>query len=708
MSSSPVRYDPHGVVALLAFEHEPRNCLSHVLRKALVASIDRAVADASVQAVVLIGSPQAFSAGADVQEFGGPLASAEPTLHTLIEIVEGSPKPVVAAIGGFCLGGGLELALACHFRVASPQAQLGFPEIKLGLLPGAGGTQRLPRLLGVERAMNLILSGSQIGAARFAETPLLDALIDGDLLGGALSFASKVLADRLPVVPVRQRKLAMTNADAFFQFARASVASSSKGLPAPGKCVDAVEAAVRKPFSQGLAFERKCFEELLASPESRAMRYIFFAERAAAKIPDVPRDTQVRPVRRVGIIGGGTMGTGIAMNFLSAGIPVALLEVKQEALDRAVATIRRNYEASSKKGRMTPQDCERAMGLLTPTLDYAPMKEADLFIEAVFEDLPLKELVLRQLDEVAKPGAILATNTSTLNVDRIAAATRRPQDVLGLHFFSPANVMKLLEVVRGAATATDVLATVMALAKTIKKSAVVSRVCDGFIGNRMLQAYLRQAFSLLDEGALPAQVDGALERFGMAMGPFRVGDLAGNDIGWAVRKRLRAERPQLRYSGIPDRLCELGRFGQKVGKGWYRYEAGKRDPIVDPEVTRLIEDYRAEHHRAAREVSNDEIIERCVLALVNEGARILEEGIALRASDVDLVYLTGYGFPSVRGGPMFYADSIGLYKVARAMRRLASQAAGAAGTDAAEFWNPAPLLERLVAEGRTFAGGQPS
>jgi 3-hydroxyacyl-CoA dehydrogenase len=707
MSSLPVRYDPHGFVAVLAFQHEPRNCLSHALRRALVESMDRAEADPAVRAVVLIGSPEAFSAGADVQEFGTPSASAEPTLHTLLEVVEGCPKPVVAAIGGFCLGGGLELALACHLRVASQGALFGFPEIKLGLLPGAGGTQRLPRLLGVERALNLILSGAQVAADRFAQTPLLDAMIEGDLLAGAVSFTEKVVAEATPALPVRQRPVTMPNAEGFFQFARASVASSSKGMPAPGKCVDAVEAAVRKPFSEGLALERKCFEELLASPESKAMRHVFFAERAAAKIPDIPRGTPVRPVRRVGIIGAGTMGAGIAMNFLSAGIPVVLLEVKQEALDRGVATIRRNYEATVKKGRLAAQDYERAVGLLTPTLDYGAMKEADLFIEAVFEDLALKEQVLRHLDEVAKPGAILATNTSTLNVDRIAAATRRPQDVLGTHFFSPAHVMKLLEVVRGAATAKDVLATVMAVAKTIKKTAVVSGVCDGFIGNRMLQAYLRQAFFLLDEGALPAQIDGALEGFGMAMGPFRVGDLAGNDIGWAIRKRLRAERPQLKYSGIPDRLCELGRFGQKAGKGWYRYEAGKREPIVDPEVTRLIENYRAEHGRAPREVADDEIALRCVLALVNEGARILDDGIALRASDLDLVYLTGYGFPAARGGPMFYADQLGLFRVARAMRRFALRATAAESGDA-EFWSPAPLVEKLAAEGRTFGGGHPS
>jgi 3-hydroxyacyl-CoA dehydrogenase len=553
----------------------------------------------------------------------------------------------------------------------------------------------------------MILSGAPVAAAALAGTPLLDAVIDGNLLDGAVSFADTVLRESRPLLRVADRKVTLPNADAFFQFARASVASSSKGLPAPGKCIDAVEAAVRKPLREGLAVERKCFEDLMASPESKAMRHVFFAERAAAKIPDVPADTPTRPVRRVGIVGAGTMGAGIAMTFLSAGIPVALLEMKQDALDRGVATIRRNYETTVKKGRLTAQEYERAMNLLSPTLDYAAMKDADLFIEAVFEDLTVKEQVLRQLDEIAKPRAILATNTSTLNVDRIAAATRRPQDVLGMHFFSPANVMKLLEVVRGASTAKDVLATVMGLAKTIKKTAVVSGVCDGFIGNRMLQAYGRQAFFLLEDGALPAQVDGALERFGMAMGPFRVGDLAGNDISWAIRKRLRVERPERKYSGIPDRLCELGRFGQKVGKGWYAYEAGGREPKVDPEVTRLIEDYRAEQRKVPRKVADDEIVLRCVLALVNEGARILEDGIAQRASDIDLVYLTGYGFPSVRGGPMFYADTIGLYKVARTMRRFASQEGADARGDA-EFWKPSTLVEKLAAEGRTFSGGQPS
>ena len=707
MTPSPVRYESAGAVAVLTLDHTPKNCLSLALRAALVDAIDRAEAAPSIRAVVLTGSADAFSSGADVRELGTAVAGAEPSLHTVIEIAERCAKPLVAAIGGACLGGGLELALGCHFRVASPDAQLGFPEIKLGLIPGAGGTQRLPRLLGVEAALNLILSGAPARADRFAGTPLLDAIIEGDLLAGAVAFADRAALGGAPARLARDRPASLRDADAFFQFARASVTGAPKASPAAPKCVDAVEAAVRRPFSEGLAIERRCFEELMAGPESKAARHVFFAERAATKVPGVSAQTPTRNVARVAVVGAGTMGSGIAMNFLSAGIPVALLDAERAALDRGVATIRRSYEATVKKGRLSAQECERAMALLTPTLDDAHLRDADLFVEAVFEDLAVKERVMRRLDAIAKPGAILATNTSTLDVDRIASFTRRPADVLGMHFFSPANVMRLLEIVRGAATASDVLATVLSLARRIKKTAVVSGVCDGFIGNRMLQAYLRQAFFLLDEGALPAQVDGALERFGMAMGPFRVGDLAGNDIGWAIRKRLRVERPERKYSGIPDRLCEAGRFGQKSGKGWYRYEAGSRDPREDPEVTRLIEAYRVEHGIAPRPIRDDEIVERCVFALVNEGARLLEEGVALRASDIDLVYLTGYGFPAARGGPMFHADLVGLYKVARAMRRFAA-APGAASRGDAEFWTPAPLVERLVAARATLSGGPES
>jgi 3-hydroxyacyl-CoA dehydrogenase len=469
----------------------------------------------------------------------------------------------------------------------------------------------------------------------------------------------------------------------------------AKNFPAPLKCVDAVAAAVSKPFDQGMAFEREAFVYLVQTPESKALRHAFFGERAASKIPDVPEDTPVRKIEKVAIIGAGTMGGGIAMNFLNAGIPVTILETKQEALEKGVGIIRKNYENSLKKGKLTQEKLDQRMGLLKATLSYDDLKDADLIIEAVFEEIGVKEQVFRKLDDVAKPGAILASNTSTLDVNKIANFTKRPQDVIGMHFFSPANVMKLLEVVRGAATARDVLATVMQLAKKIRKTAVVSGVCDGFIGNRMIEHYGRIAGFLVEEGASPQQVDRALEKWGMAMGPFRMGDLAGNDIGWAIRKRRYVEKPGVMYARIADKLCELGRYGQKTGMGWYRYEAGKRDAIPDPVVDKLIEDYRKEKGITPRKIGDEEIVERCIFALVNEGARLLEEGIAQRASDIDMVYLTGYGFPLHRGGPMLYADQVGLYNVARTVQRFAAQSGDT-------FWQPAPLLAKLAAEGKTF------
>jgi len=695
-------------VAVITLDNPPLNGLNHDLRAGLVAGIDRASADAGVAAVVIIGAGRAFSSGADIREFNTPKATAEPTLRSVIRIVEASAKPVIAAIGGICMGGGLELALGCHFRVASSGAKIALPEVKLGLVPGAGGTQRLPRAIGVEAALNMIVSGAPVPSEQFKGGKLFAEIVDGtlsenELLQGALAFARKIVAARTPLALLRDVKIDFPNADAFFQFARNSVGPLAKNFPAPLKCIDAVAAAVTRPFEEGLKFERELFMQLVQTPESRALRHAFFAERAAAKIADVPENTPARKIASVAVIGAGTMGGGIAMNFLSAGLPVTLLEMKQEALDKGVATLRRNYEASVKRGKLTAEKLEQNMALLVPTLSYDGIKTADLVIEAVFEDMAVKQAVFEQLDAAAKPGAILATNTSTLDVDRIAAFTRRPQDVVGTHFFSPANVMKLLEVVRGKKTAKDVLVTVMQVAKRINKTAVVSGVCDGFIGNRMIEQYLRQAMFLLEEGASPAQVDRALERFGMAMGPFRMSDLAGNDVGWYIRKRRYVEKPDVVYSRIADRLCELGRFGQKTGLGWYRYESGKRDAIADPAVDELIAGYRkelgAQSGTVPRKIADDEIVERCVLALVNEGARILEEGIAQRASDIDMVYLTGYGFPLYRGGPMLYADMLGLYNVLRSMARLSTNARA----DPA-FWQPAPLLARLAAEGKTFNG----
>jgi 3-hydroxyacyl-CoA dehydrogenase len=695
MSDKP--YQLQGEVAVLTLDNPPVNGLGQAVRTGLVAGIDAAQADAAVKAIMITGAGNAFSGGADIREFNTPKALAEPTLHTVIRTAEASAKPVIAAINGTCMGGGLELSLACHFRVAAPGAQIALPEVKLGLIPGAGGTQRLPRAIGVEAALNMIVSGNPVPAEQLKATALIDEIIDGNFLDGALAFARKVIAEKLPIKRVRDIKVDFPNAEAFFSFARNSVGAAVKNLPAPLKCVDAVAASVSKPFDEGLRYERELFLELIQSSESKALRHAFFGERAAAKIPDVPADTPTRKIERVAVVGAGTMGGGIAMNFLNAGIPVTILEMKQEALDKGIATIRKNYEGSVKRGKLTAEKAERNMGLLKPTLSYDDIKGADLVIEAVFEEMGVKEGVFRKLDEVMKPGAILATNTSTLDVDKIAGFTKRPQDVVGMHFFSPANIMKLLEVVRGKKTANDVLATVMQIAKKIRKTAVVSGVCDGFIGNRMLEQYQRQVMFLLEEGATPQQIDRAMEKWGMAMGPFRVGDLAGNDISWAVRKRRYVEKPNVLYSRIADRLCEMGRFGQKTGMGWYRYEPGKRDAIPDPVVEEMIANYRQEKGITPRKIGDEEIVERCVYSLVNEGAKILEEGIAARASDIDMVYLTGYGFPLHRGGPMLYADTIGPYNVARSMQRYAANPHG----DPA-FWKPAPLLAKLVAEGKTF------
>jgi 3-hydroxyacyl-CoA dehydrogenase len=693
---SGTNYSMQGTVAVVTLDGPPVNALSHEVRSNVMAGLDRAAADSKVKAIVLIGAGKIFSAGADIREFNTPSAFAEPNLYSLLRAIEESPKPVVAAIHGAATGGGLELALTCHYRVAVPGAQIALPEVKLGLVPGAGGTQRLPRVVGLEAAVNLIVSGASVPSEQFKGTALFDALLEGDLLEGAVAFAEKLSPDK-PHRLVRDLPIHHPNAEGFLDFARNAVAAVSKGYPAPLKCIDAIAAAVSKPFAEGLRLERELFTQLMQTTESKALRYAFLAERAASKIPDVPEDTPTRPIRNAAVIGAGTMGGGIAMSFANVGIPVTVLEVKKEALDKGIATVRKNYEGSAKKGKLTAAQVSERTGLIRPTLSYSDLAQADIIIEAVFEDMAVKLDVFAKLDEIAKPGAILATNTSTLDLNKIARATRRPQDVIGTHFFSPANVMRLLEVVRGSATQKDVLATVMGLAKKINKTAVVSGVCDGFIGNRMLEFYWRETMFMLEEGALPQQIDSALEKWGMAMGPFRVSDLAGNDVGWYIRKRRYIEKPQMKFSRIADRLCEQGRFGQKTGAGWYRYQAGKRDAIPDPAVEEMIAAYRKDLGVTPRRISDEEIVERSVFALVNEGARILEEGIALRASDIDVVYLTGYGFPRFRGGPMFYADTVGLYSVVRRMKRFAENPHGDP-----DFWKPAPLLAKLAAEGKSF------
>ncbi|AVP58124.1 3-hydroxyacyl-CoA dehydrogenase NAD-binding domain-containing protein [Pulveribacter suum] len=695
-------YQVHGDVAVITLNNPPVNGLGLATRQGIVDGLGKAQADAGVKAIVITGAGAAFSGGADIKEFGTDKSLAEPNLHTVIAAIEQCAKPVVAAIHTVCMGGGLELALGCHYRVAAPGCSVALPEVKLGLLPGAGGTQRLPRVIGVEAALNMIVSGEPVKSEFIASVPgqkLFDKLAASpeSLAEEALAFAQSV-ADTRPLPLVRNLPCKHPQGEAYFQFARNMVKGMAKNFPAPAKCVDAVEAATKhKKFDDGLAAERELFIHLMWTPESRALRHLFFAERAASKIPDVPADTPKREVKKVAVIGAGTMGGGIAMNFLNAGIPVVMLEMKQEALDRGLGTIRKNYESQVAKKKLKADKYEQRMALLSTTLAYEDLADADLVIEAVFEDMGVKEQVFKKLDEVMKSGAILASNTSTLDLNQIASFTKRPQDVVGLHFFSPANVMKLLEVVRGDATAHDVLATVMAVAKKIRKTAVVSGVCDGFIGNRMIEQYGRQAGFLLDEGCTPHQVDKAIEKFGFAMGPFRMGDLAGNDIGWAIRKRRAVEKPGMKYSKTADLLCEMGRFGQKVGKGWYDYAPGKRDAIPNAEVEKMVAEHRQSLGLAPRKISDEEIVQRLVYSLVNEAAHILEEGIANKASDIDVVYIFGYGFPVHRGGPLSYANEVGLFNVAQAMKRFAQNP-----QDDAAFWQPAPLLERLVAEGRQF------
>ena len=693
-------YTPRGNVAVITLDNPPVNGLGYDTRTGVAAGVERAVADPAIVAIVITGGGKAFSGGADIKEFGSPKAIAEPNLLSLIKLLEDCSKPVVAAINGTCMGGGLELALGCHWRVAAAGVDVALPEVKIGLIPGAGGTQRLPRVLGVETALNIIVSGDPVKSELLASLPgqkLFDQIVPAgqSALDAAVALAAAKANE--PRVRVRDLKVSHPNPDAYFQFARNMVKGMAKNFPAPVKCVDAVEQALKKPFDQGMVYERETFIALMMTPECKALRHAFFGERAASKIPDVPEDTPQRAIAKVAVIGAGTMGGGISMNFLNAGIPVTLLEMKQEALDRGIATIRKNYEAQVKKGKLKADKLEARMALLSTTLNYADIADADLVIEAVFEEMGVKEKVFKTLDEVMKPGAILASNTSTLDVNAIAAFTRRPQDVVGMHFFSPANVMKLLEVVRGEKTAKDVLATVMAIAKKIRKTAVVSGVCDGFIGNRMIEQYSRQAGFLLEEGCTPAQVDKAVEKFGFAMGPFRMGDLAGNDIGWAIRKRRYVEKPHMRYSKTADLLCELGRYGQKTGAGWYDYVPGKRDAIPSDVVVKMIEEHRAALGITPRKISDDEIVHRLVYSLVNEAAKILEEGIASKASDIDMVYLTGYGFPLFRGGPMCYADSQGLFNVVQTMKKFAANP-----HDDAEFWKPAPLLAKLAAESKSF------
>jgi 3-hydroxyacyl-CoA dehydrogenase len=693
-----VEYQVQGHVGVITLNNPPVNALSvgKGLLQGILDALKEGDHDPNVRVFLLIGGGRNFSGGADITEFGKPPFPGMATLRDVLTYMDTVTKPMVAAIAGPTMGGGLELAMGTHYRCAITGAQIGLPEVKLGILPGAAGTQRLPRLIGVEKAVEMITTGEPASTERAHELGIVDEIVTGDLRAAAIAYANKISKEGRPV----RRASALTakvegDADAFFAAARERIAREFRGYPAPLECLACVEAAVKKPFPEGIKFERERFEHLVRTTESQSLRHAFFAERAANKIKDVPEDTPTREIKSAAVIGAGTMGGGIAMNFVNVGIPVKVLEASQERLDKGFDIIRRNYAATVAKGRLTQEAMDKRMGLLQGVQSYDDLADADIIIEAVFEEMDVKKEVFRKLDAVAKKGAILATNTSTLDIDQIAAVTSRPGDVIGLHFFSPANVMKLLEIVRGAKTAHDVIATSMKLSRTIKKVGVLVGVCDGFVGNRMVHAYFREAGFLLEEGATPQQVDKAMEAFGFAMGPFRVSDLAGLDIGWAIRKRQAATRdPSQRYSKIGDLVCERGRFGQKTGAGYYKYEAGNRKPIPDPEIEALIVQASKDAGIERREISDEEIVARCMYQLVNVGAQLLDEGIAQRASDIDIVYLYGYGFPRFRGGPMFYADTVGLPKVLETMREYHSRLG--------EFWKPAALLEKLAAEGGRF------
>jgi len=689
--SPTVRYALHGQVAVLFLDNPPVNGLGDTVRAGLHAGLERARDDASVRAVVIIGAGKAFCGGADIRQFNTPAATARPMLRDVIAAIEACAKPVVAAIHGFALGGGLELALGCHYRIAQSEARLGLPEVNLGLIPGGGGTQRLPRLIGVAPALRLIQTGKPVDAAAALQAGLVDAVADAPLLEAALAFARERAgrADH----PVAAR-LPIDAAGVDFDAVRAQLNPKARNVLAQRAAIDSVQAATRLPIEAGLDEERRHFDELVAGDVSKALRHLFFAEKEAPRVARGTAAASPAPIARVGILGAGTMGGGIAMACANAGLAVTLCERDQAALDRGLGLIRKNYDISAAKGKFDAAGVEQRLARITPSLDLNDLAQADLVIEAVFEDMAVKQAVFRQLDAICKPGAILATNTSRLNIDEIAACTARPESVIGLHFFSPANVMKLLEVVRGARTSAGVIATCMAVAQRIGKIPVLVGVCEGFVGNRMLTGYWREAGFLLEEGASPRQVDTALTRFGMAMGPLAMADLAGMDINWATRKRLAPTRPaHLRYSKVADRICEQGRFGQKTGAGYYRYEAGSRQPLPDPVVDEIIEACAREAGIVRRAVADEEIVERCMLALVNEGAQIIDEGIAQRASDVDVVYVHGYGFPATRGGPMFYAQTLGLAATLEKIRAL-QRTHG-------DHWKPAPLLERLVAQGAT-------
>lgn len=688
--SEVVKLERHDEVGIVTVNSPPVNALSAAVRGGILECIKAAVADPAIKGIVLTCAGRTFIAGADITEFGKP--PKPPALNDVLAEIENSPKPVVAAIHGTALGGGLEVALACHFRVAVKEAKLGLPEVKLGLLPGAGGTQRLPRAVGPELAVKMIVGGDPIGAAEALKNGLIEEIVEGPTLGAEL-FVRKLVAEKRPLRRLRDddSKIAAAKADrSIFTNAVAAMTKKSRGLEAPFAAADAVGYAIDLPFDEGLKKEREGFLKLVASDQSKAQRYAFFAEREASKIAGVPEGTKSRPVNRVAILGAGTMGGGIAMSFANAGIPVTLIETGEEQLKRGMGIMQKNWEATAARGGIPADAPAKRMALINGVVGIENVGDADLVIEAVFETMAVKKEVFGKLDQYVKPGAVLASNTSYLNIDEIAKATKRPQDVLGMHFFSPANVMKLCEIVRADKTAPDALVTAVTIARKIAKVPAVVGVCDGFVGNRMLAQRGKQSEKLLFEGALPQQVDAVVTKFGMPMGPFAMGDLAGLDIGWRSRKDRGIK------SEIADALCEAGRFGQKTGKGYYKYEAGSRAPMPDPEVEKLIDETLLRLGRKKRVVSDDEILERMMYPMINEGAKILEEGIAARPSDIDVVWLYGYGWPIYRGGPMFWADTVGLKHIADRLAFYAKE------TNDPSL-EPAPLLKKLAAEGKTFA-----
>lgn len=691
---SQVHYSVDGEIAVLTIDNPPVNALNMAIRGGLLESVQRAVADAAIKAVVVIAAGKTFVAGADIKEFGKPMTG--PSLLDTLAMLEASSKPVVAALHGTALGGGLELALGCHWRVALPSVKCGLPEVNLGIIPGAGGTQRLPRLIGPAKALDMITSGKPVDGRTALALGIVDELIEGDLLQGALAFARKVVAEHRPLRIAGQLQDKVSGVDpAIFADIRKKMEKKWRGLIAPWKIVEAVENACKLPFAEGAKLERAAYNECQASPQRKAQTHIFMAEREAAKIPGLPSDVKPLPIRSVAIIGAGTMGGGIAMCFANAGIPVKQVEMTPEAMARGRSIIEKNYTTSVSRGSITQEKMDRALALIQGTLDYADIADCDMVIEAAFEDMTIKQDIFRKLDAVMKAGAVLATNTSTLDIDKIAAVTSRPESVIGMHFFSPANVMKLLENVRGAKTSAQTIATAMAMAKTIGKVAVLAGNCDGFIGNRILHVYGRECDFLLEEGATPWQVDRALQGYGFPMGLYLMRDMAGLDVGWRIRQyREQFRDKSLRYSPIADRLCEKGRFGQKTSAGYYRYEG--RDATPDPLTEQLIEATSKELGIARKPVSDEEIVTRVLCALVNEGAKILEQGIAMRASDIDVTYVSGYGFPMYRGGPMFWAEQEGLAKVLEHVKRFHA----AHG----KLWTPAPLLVRLAEAGSGWNG----